>query len=96
MHTLRQGQLLTFIKEYTKENDVCPSFEEMMIAMSLGSKSGIHRLITGLEERGLIERIPDRARAIRVVYDDDDSAKELEKMYDFIESKGLLQEYEQL
>lgn len=64
--TKRQAELLDYIEVYQQHNGgVAPSFEEMKDALGLKSKSGVHRLITSLEERGLISRIPDRARAIR-------------------------------
>jgi repressor LexA len=64
--TQRQHQLLRFINDYLQEHGVPPSFEEMRDALRLKSKSGIHRLITGLEERGYIRRLPYRARALEV------------------------------
>jgi repressor LexA len=64
--TQRQHQLLQFIHGYLRHHGVPPSFEEMRIALRLKSKSGIHRLITGLEERGYIRRLPYRARALEV------------------------------
>lgn len=67
MLTQRQHQLLRFIHGYLREHGVPPSFEEMREALRLRSKSGIHRLITGLEERGYIRRLPYRARALEVV-----------------------------
>jgi repressor LexA len=65
--TQRQLQLLQFIYEYASEHGVCPSFEEMRCALKLRSKSGIHRLISALEERGYIRRMPHRARALDIV-----------------------------
>jgi repressor LexA len=65
--TQRQLQLLRFIQQYVKEHDVSPSFDEMRSALKLRSKSGIHRLISGLEERGYIRRLAYRARALEVV-----------------------------
>jgi repressor LexA len=65
--TQRQLQLLKFIEDYVRERDVSPSFEEMRSALRLRSKSGIHRLIQGLEERGYIRRLAYRARALEVV-----------------------------
>lgn len=63
--TAAMRDLYQFIKDYTDANDgVAPSFEEMKEFAGLASKSGIHRLITALEERGLIRRLPHRARAI--------------------------------
>lgn len=66
--TPRQKQLLEFIRAYKAEHSgVSPSILEMMIALGLHSKGGVHRLITGLEQRGLIRRLPYRARAIEIV-----------------------------
>ncbi|HEX2654890.1 MAG TPA: transcriptional repressor LexA [Xanthobacteraceae bacterium] len=67
MLTRKQLELLRFIHERLKEAGVPPSFDEMKEALDLRSKSGIHRLITALEERGFIRRLPNRARAIEVV-----------------------------
>ncbi|HML13940.1 MAG TPA: transcriptional repressor LexA [Xanthobacteraceae bacterium] len=67
MLTRKQLELLRFIHERLKEAGVPPSFDEMKDALDLRSKSGIHRLITALEERGFIRRLPNRARAIEVV-----------------------------
>lgn len=67
MLTQRQHQLLEFIHGYMSAHGVPPSFEEMRDALKLKSKSGIHRLITGLEERGYIRRLAYRARALEVV-----------------------------
>ena len=66
MLTRKQLELLRFIDERLKETGVPPSFDEMKDALDLRSKSGIHRLITALEERGFIRRLPNRARAIEV------------------------------
>jgi repressor LexA len=62
MLTRKQYELLRFINERLKEAGVPPSFDEMKDALDLRSKSGIHRLITALEERGFIRRLPNRAR----------------------------------
>ena len=67
MLTRKQFELLRFILERLKETGVPPSFDEMKDALDLRSKSGIHRLITALEERGFIRRLPNRARAIEVI-----------------------------
>src|SRR3954447_26009690 len=67
MLTRKQYELLRFIHERLKEAGVPPSFDEMKEALDLRSKSGIHRLIMALEERGFIRRLPNRARAIEVV-----------------------------
>ena len=67
MLTRKQHELLMFIHERIRETGVSPSFDEMKAALDLASKSGIHRLITALEERGFIRRLAHRARAIEIV-----------------------------
>jgi repressor LexA len=67
MLTRKQLELLKFINERLKESGVPPSFDEMKEALDLRSKSGIHRLILALEERGFIRRLPNRARALEVL-----------------------------
>jgi repressor LexA len=67
MLTRKQHELLLFIHERLKESGIPPSFDEMKDALDLASKSGIHRLITALEERGFIRRLPNRARALEVL-----------------------------
>jgi repressor LexA len=67
MLTRKQSELLRFIHERLKETGVPPSFDEMKDALDLRSKSGIHRLILALEERGFIRRLPNRARALEVL-----------------------------
>jgi len=67
MLTKKQYELLLFINERLKETGVSPSFDEMKEALNLKSKSGIHRLITALEERGFIKRLAHRARALEVL-----------------------------
>src|SRR6201997_1014153 len=67
MLTRKQAELLRFIHERLKEAGGPPSCDEMKDALDLRSKSGIHRLITALEERGFIRRLPNRARAIEVI-----------------------------
>jgi repressor LexA len=67
MLTRKQSELLRFIHERLKETGVPPSFDEMKDALDLRSKSGIHRLIMALEERGFIRRLPNRARALEVL-----------------------------
>lgn len=67
MLTQKQKDLLMFINDRLNETGVPPSFDEMKDALSLKSKSGIHRLITALEERGFIRRLPHRARALDVL-----------------------------
>mgnify|MGYP003571179671 CR=1 FL=1 len=74
MLTKKQHELLLFIHRHLQKNGVSPSFDEMKDALALKSKSGIHRLITGLEERGFIRRLPHRARAVEVLRLPDDMA----------------------
>lgn len=75
MLTKKQHELLQFIHTRIEETGVSPSFEEMKEALDLRSKSGIHRLITALEERGFIRRLPNRARALEVVRLPDEAAR---------------------
>jgi repressor LexA len=65
--TRKQHELLSYIHEHLSGSGVSPSFEEMKDALDLKSKSGVHRLISALEERGFIRRLPNRARALEVV-----------------------------
>src|SRR5438128_1569782 len=65
--TRKQNELLLFINKRLNDAGVSPSFDEMKEALRLKSKSGIHRLITGLEERGFLRRLPHRARALQVL-----------------------------
>jgi repressor LexA len=67
MLTKKQYELLVFINDRLNATGVSPSFDEMKDALGLKSKSGIHRLIKGLEERGFIRRLPHRARALEVL-----------------------------
>ena len=67
MLTKKQLELLTFLENHLKKNGVPPSFDEMKDALNLKSKSGIHRLVSALEERGFIRRLPNRARAIEII-----------------------------
>src|SRR5436853_7938449 len=67
MLTTKQKELLVFINSRLQETGVPPSFDEMKEALSLQSKSGVHRLIIALEERGFIRRLPHRARAIEII-----------------------------
>jgi repressor LexA len=67
MLTAKQRELLMFIHERLDESGISPSFDEMREALDLKSKSGVHRLISALEERGFIRRLPNRARALEVV-----------------------------
>lgn len=74
MLTRKQYELLMFIDQRLRATGISPSFDEMKDALDLKSKSGIHRLITGLEERGFIRRLAHRARALEVVKLPDNSA----------------------
>jgi len=74
MLTQKQKELLMFIHARLQEQGVPPSFDEMKEALKLSSKSGIHRLITALEERGFIRRLPHRARALEVIKLPDNAA----------------------
>jgi repressor LexA len=67
MLTRKQSELLTYIQDRLKESGISPSFEEMKDALALKSKSGVHRLISALEERGFIRRLPNRARALEIL-----------------------------
>ncbi|WP_408588535.1 LexA family protein, partial [Geminicoccus harenae] len=69
MLTGRQRQLVLFIQDYHEKHGIYPSFDEMREALELKSKSGIHRLVSGLEERGYLRRLAYRARAIELVRD---------------------------
>jgi repressor LexA len=72
MLTAKQHELLLFIQRKLEETGISPSFEEMKEALELKSKSGVHRLISALEERGFLHRLPNRARALEVVRHPDD------------------------
>src|SRR5688572_9117655 len=72
MLTRKQHELIRFIQTRLEETGVSPSFEEMKEALDLKSKSGVHRLISALEERGFIRRLPNRARALEVLRQPDD------------------------
>lgn len=76
MLTRKQRDLLVFIHDRLQSDGVAPSFDEMKDALDLKSKSGIHRLITGLEERGYLQRLPNRARALEVTRLPDDMTTE--------------------
>ncbi len=67
MLTAKQHELLLYIQRKLEETGISPSFEEMKEALDLKSKSGVHRLISALEERGFLRRLPNRARALEVV-----------------------------
>ncbi len=74
MLTKKQHELLVFIERRLNKNGISPSYDEMKDALGLASKSGIHRLITGLEERGFIRRLPHRARALEILRHPEDLA----------------------
>lgn len=67
MLTGKQHQLLSYLIDYQADKDITPSFDEMRQAVGLASKSGVHRLVSALEERGYIRRLPNRARAIEIL-----------------------------
>ncbi len=89
MLTRKQHELLLFIHGRLKETGIPPSFDEMKDALDLASKSGIHRLITALEERGFIRRLPNRARALEVLRLPDSIAPGLNAARRF--SPGIIQ-----
>ena len=66
MLTKKQKELYEYLSDYISKNSISPSFEEMKVAVNLKSKSGIHRLITSLEERGFIKRLKHKARAMEI------------------------------
>ena len=67
MLTRKQSELLSYLRDHMQQHDVPPSFDEMRDALGLASKSGVHRLVSGLEERGYIRRLANRARAIEIL-----------------------------
>lgn len=73
MLTAKQHELIQFIQTRLAETGISPSFEEMKEALDLKSKSGVHRLISALEERGFIRRLPNRARALEVIKQPEDA-----------------------
>ena len=76
MLTAKQHELLRFIQRKLEDTGISPSFEEMKEALDLKSKSGVHRLISALEERGFIRRLPNRARALEVLREPENVAAE--------------------
>jgi repressor LexA len=80
MLTRKQHELLRFIQVRLEESGVSPSFEEMKEALDLKSKSGVHRLISALEERGFIRRLPNRARALEVLRAPEDQGAKVAKL----------------
>ena len=75
MLTRKQRELLLFIEKKLQDDQVCPSFEEMKTALNLKSKSGIHRLVSALEDRGFIRRLVNKARALEVIKSATDTTK---------------------
>jgi repressor LexA len=73
MLTAKQRELIIFIQQRLEETGISPSFEEMKEALDLKSKSGVHRLISALEERGFLRRLPNRARALEVIREPGDT-----------------------
>ena len=83
MLTIKQSRLLDYLTKALKNNKVSPSFEEMRINLGLSSKSGVHRLISSLEERGFIKRLHNKARAIKIIKDED------QEKFNFSQKKKL-------
>ena len=77
MLTLKQKNLLDFINMYYKDNDMFPTYDEMRKALNIKSKSSVHKLISSIEERGFIERIPHKARAMQLKKKDQNEKKEI-------------------
>ena len=77
MLTLKQKNLLDFINMYYKDNDMFPTYDEMRKALNIKSKSSVHKLISSIEERGFIERIPHKARAMQLKKNDQHVKKEI-------------------
>jgi repressor LexA len=67
MLTIKQRELLDYLSEYKDKHNHSPSYDEIRIAMRLKSKSGIHRIVSALEERGFIKKLANRARAIEII-----------------------------
>ena len=79
MLTKKQKELLNYIQKFQSKNGVTPSYEEMKSALNLKSKSGIHRLILALEERGFVKRLAHKARALEIIKDGISNIKISEK-----------------
>ena len=88
MLTSKQLKLLNFLRKSFKNNKISPSFEEMKIALGLKSKSGIHRLVSALEERGFIKRLHNKARAIKIINENEEENIHSKKSYN---KKNLLE-----
>ena len=78
MLTKKQKELLSYIQKHQTKSGVTPSYEEMKFALNLKSKSGIHRLVLALEERGFVKRLAHKARALEVIKDGISNLKFLE------------------
>ncbi len=87
MLTRKQHELLRFIQARLEESGISPSFEEMKEALDLKSKSGVHRLISALEERGFIRRLPNRARALEVLRQPEDATTKAAAQPSLVSSK---------
>ena len=85
MLTKKQKELLDYIKKVNKEHGISPSYEEMKNKLSLKSKSGIHRIISALEERGFIKKLANKARAIEIVTSEKNYTSKNENMAKVIE-----------
>ena len=92
MLTRKQRELLLFIEKKLQDDQVCPSFEEMKTALNLKSKSGIHRLVSALEDRGFIRRLVNKARALEVIKSATDTTKNKNNSLanDRITTKGFI------
>ena len=90
MLTSKQLQLLNFLRKAFKNNKISPSFEEMKIALGLKSKSGIHRLVSALEERGFIKRLHNKARAIKIINQNEEENVHNRRIY----NKNILPEFD--
>ena len=82
MLTKKQKELFDFLKIYISKNQISPSFEEMKEAVNLKSKSGIHRLITSLEQRGFIKRLKHKARAMEITKKHSPSGTEVNSLFE--------------
>ena len=81
MLTSKQSKLLDYLKNTLKDNNISPSFDEMRKFLGLSSKSGVHRLISSLEERGFIKRLHNKARAIKIIKEQDHKSPSLAETY---------------
>ena len=93
MLTKKQHELLLFLQERISQSGVTPSFEEMKNKVGLKSKSGIHRLISALEDRGFIKKLPFKARAIEILKSPNIRSKPLDHKSNIIEKTRFLIQY---